>query len=72
MYAIKLISTLKTGNLYLDPGSGSLLLQLLISGLLGVGVFFLSKVRAIRKFFQKNDPDADVVVDDIEEDIFDD
>jgi hypothetical protein len=69
MYVIKLISNLNNANPYLDPGSGSLLLQLLISSLLGVGVFFLAKIKAIRNIFRKDD--SEPVEDDIEEDIFD-
>jgi hypothetical protein len=33
-----LFSILSRGSTYLDPGSGSFLLQLLIAGLLGLGV----------------------------------
>jgi hypothetical protein len=44
MIAISLISILsspmKTGNAYLDPGSGSFLLQILLAALLG-GLFVL-------------------------------
>ena len=38
---------------YLDPGSGSFLLQLLIAGLAGMGLFIGASWKRIRRFFQK-------------------
>jgi hypothetical protein len=32
---------------YIDPGSGALLLQLLIAGFVGVGVFFRDAIRGL-------------------------
>lgn len=45
-------------TLYLDPGSGSLLIQLLLAGILGVGVFAKIFWRKITAFFggKKSDP----------------
>ena len=47
--------------LYLDPGSGSILLQLLIAALAGIGIFIGSRWAKIKKLFgrrqQKNPPD---------------
>jgi hypothetical protein len=66
---ILLISTQSTENAYLDPGSGSLIIQLLISTLAGVGIYFLSKIKAIKNIFQKKS--AEITEDDIEVDLFD-
>ena len=54
---------------YLDPGSGSLFIQLLISSLAGVGLYFLSKLRIVKNIFRKNS--TEIEEDDIEDDIFD-
>jgi hypothetical protein len=40
--------------LYLDPGSGSLLIQLLIAALAGLAIFFGSNWRKIKRLFKKN------------------
>ncbi len=68
MNYIKLISTLSIGNAYLDPGSGSLFIQLLIASLAGVGVYFLSKLEKIKRFFRKNSTEIDEI--DLEDDFF--
>jgi uncharacterized membrane protein len=39
--------------LYLDPGSGSLLIQLLIAAFAGLVIFFGSRWRKIRSWFNK-------------------
>ena len=36
---------------YLDPGSGSMLMQLLVGGIAGLGVFFKLYGRAILSYF---------------------
>lgn len=36
---------------YLDPGSGSLLIQLLITALVGVGFFLRSRWEKVKNFF---------------------
>ena len=69
MNLILLISTLYTKNPYLDPGSGSLFIQLLIASLAGVGFYFLSKLEKIKKYFRKDS--SEKAEDDIEDDIFD-
>lgn len=52
--------------LYLDPGSGSFLIQILIAALLGIGVAVRASWGKIRKYFGKGqtdnqtDDDADV------------
>jgi hypothetical protein len=40
--------------LYLDPGSGSFLIQLLIAGLAGIGIAIGSQWSKIKRFFNKN------------------
>lgn len=62
-------STLCAGMAYLDPGSGSIFLQLLFSSLLGVGLFLLSKIKWIRNIFRKEN--NEVEEDTIEDDVFD-
>lgn len=69
MNIILLLSTLNIENAYLDPGSGSIIIQLLISTLAGLGIYFLSKIKAIKNIFRKKS--AEIAEDDIEEDLFD-
>jgi phosphoglycerate-specific signal transduction histidine kinase len=40
---------------YVDPGSGSLLLQFILAGLVGIGVFFKNIRLWIVQFFRKKD-----------------
>lgn len=54
-------------NPYLDPGSGSLLIQLALAALLGMGVFVRSQWARIKRMFGINkDEDKDVDVDNEE------
>ncbi len=54
--------------LYIDPGSGSLLFQALLSGLLTVVVFFKRIVAFIKfKFSKKNLEDATENLDQIDQ-----
>lgn len=39
--------------LYIDPGSGSYLIQAIIAGVLGVAFFFKNIVFAVKHFFQR-------------------
>ncbi len=48
--------------MYLDPGSGSVLLQVLIAGLLGLGVFFRLFWQRIKAYFNKGG--AETVTDE--------
>jgi len=48
-----LLTGLTNSPRYLDPGSGSFLLQLLIAGLAGMGLFIGASWKRIRRFFQK-------------------
>jgi hypothetical protein len=42
---------------YLDPGSGSFLIQILIAALLGIGVAVRASWGKIRKYFDKGQTD---------------
>ena len=54
---------------YLDPGSGSLFIQMLIASLAGIGLYFLSKLRSIKKLFRKDSTGHEE--DEIDDDLFD-
>jgi len=56
-------SALADPTLYLDPGSGSILLQLLLAALLGLGVILRTQWGKIKTLFKRND-DADEELDD--------
>jgi hypothetical protein len=56
----QLWSALADPTLYLDPGSGSILLQLLLAAILGLGVILRTQWSKIKSFFKRNDEtDAD-------------
>jgi len=43
---------------YLDPGTGGLIIQVLIASVVGIGVFFKNiKMKVIEFFFKKNKKD---------------
>jgi len=44
---------MQTLLLYIDPGSGSYLVQMIIAGVLGVAFFFKNIVFAIKHFFHR-------------------
>jgi len=46
--------------MYLDPGTGSILLQAIIASILGIGVFIKLFSKKIRSYFSKNG-DSDIV-----------
>jgi hypothetical protein len=54
-----LFSPLLVPQAYLDPGSGSILIQLILAVLLGFGVFVRAQWSRIRKLFGKKDADQD-------------
>jgi hypothetical protein len=54
--------------LYLDPGSGSFLIQLLIAGFAGIVIFVGARWRKIRKFFNKNKIQDEETNDEDEDD----
>jgi hypothetical protein len=41
----------------LDPGSGSILIQLLLAGLLGAGILLRASWSRIQKLFKRGKPD---------------
>jgi len=41
---------------YVDPGSGSLLLQAILAGILGVAFFFRQSVSRVLRFFRRDRP----------------
>jgi hypothetical protein len=54
--------------IYLDPGSGSFLIQLLIAGLAGAGIAIAISWGRIKRFFKKNKQvDVDKDVEDAED-----
>ena len=40
---------------YLDPGAGSILLQFLIGGMLGMGLFFRRSIGGLFRLFRRGD-----------------
>jgi hypothetical protein len=61
-------SVLGNGRLYLDPGSGSFLLQILLAALLGSAFAIKMYWRKIKTLFSKNSPTGDVTETDESED----
>ena len=61
-----LLGPVGRANAYLDPGSGSVLLQLLLAALLGGGFLIKAYWRKIINFFRKL-TGKEVIVDDIED-----
>ena len=60
IFSIVLLSLIFTGNAhaYLDPGTGSILLQGLLAGLLAIGVFWRKlKDYVMGRFSKKNHDD---------------
>jgi hypothetical protein len=62
--ASHLLSALASPEPYLDPGSGSVLLQLLLAAILGVGVILRTQWSKIKSLFRgkdvsDKDPDDD-------------
>ena len=53
--ASHLLSGLASPELYLDPGSGSILLQLLLAAILGAGVVLRSQWSKIKSLFGRKD-----------------
>ncbi len=63
-------SILKTGDLYLDPGSGSYILQILLAALLG-GAFAIKMYwKKLTSFFKKSSPvDAEALDADSDDEL---
>jgi hypothetical protein len=53
--ASHLLSGLASPELYLDPGSGSILLQLLLAAILGAGVVLRTQWSKIKSLFKGKD-----------------
>ncbi len=53
--------------LYLDPGSGSILIQMLVAAALGAGLLVRSQWAKIKKMFGKDLPETETI-DSSEED----
>jgi len=66
IFASHLLSGLASPDLYLDPGSGSILLQLLLAALLGAGVLLRSQWSKIKKLFKGKDSTEEDSDDDEE------
>ena len=66
IFASHLLSGLASPDLYLDPGSGSILLQLLLAALLGAGVLLRSQWSKIKKLFTGKDSTEEDSDDDEE------
>lgn len=43
--------------LYIDPGTGSLLLQVVVGGIVAFGLFFKNKIRLFLSLFKKGSSD---------------
>lgn len=54
-----LSTPLLSGKAYLDPGSGSVLIQLLIAGLLGAGFILKASWSKIKAFFSRTEATKD-------------
>jgi hypothetical protein len=52
-----LSTILGSQNAYLDPGSGSILIQLLLAAILGLGIMFRSQLAKIKSLFGGKDSD---------------
>ena len=52
---------------YLDPGSGSIIIQLAIAAILGLGVLVRSQWSRIKQLFGKKNPNTDTNDTDSEE-----
>lgn len=63
--ASHLLSALASPEPYLDPGSGSMLLQLLLAAILGAGIVLRTQWSKIKTLFKRKD-DSDDEVDDEE------
>ena len=54
-------AALASPDLYLDPGSGSMLLQLLLAAILGAGILLRTQWGKITSLFKrKNDADEEI------------
>ena len=63
-----LISASTGAKLYLDPGSGSILIQLLIAAVAAAGIFFATSWRKIKKVFRRKSGEANTAREEDEDD----
>jgi len=70
MHYSAVYTALQKATLYLDPGSGSLLIQLTVAALLGVGLFIRSQWAKIKKLLVKSSPEVEEG-DDLKDDFLD-
>jgi len=63
-----LFSVLGRKAFYLDPGSGSFLIQLLVAGLAAVTIAFASQWGRIKRLFGKKKTKSDEIEDDDDDD----
>ena len=54
--------------LYLDPSSGSILLQLLIAAAAGIGIAIASSWQKVKRLFKKGKKDVPTGIEDEEDD----
>ena len=59
IFASHLLSGPVSPDLYLDPGSGSVLLQLLLAAILGAGVVLRTQWARIKSLFKGRDASED-------------
>jgi len=64
IFASHLLSGLAAPNLYLDPGSGSVLLQLILAAILGLGVVLRTQWSRIKSLFGSKDSLDDDIDDE--------
>lgn len=55
VFASQLLSGLASPEPYLDPGSGSILLQVILAAIIGVGVILRSQWAKIKSLFGRKD-----------------
>ena len=65
MFASHLLSVLAIPEPYLDPGSGSVILQLILAAILGLGVILRTQWSRIKSLFGRKD--ASIEEEDDEE-----
>jgi len=65
IFASHILSGLAAPEPYLDPGSGSILLQLILAAILGVGVVLRTQWSRIKALFGRKDS-SDEDIDDEE------
>jgi hypothetical protein len=68
VFASHLFSALASPEPYLDPGSGSILLQLLLAAILGAGVILRTQWSKIKSLFKGKDVSEEDADDDDDDD----